>query len=50
MSKSKKKYLDMTDEELIAEIHRVEKINHCYQTHKYLERLHKEWGLRKRGR
>ena len=43
-----KAYLNMSDEELLNEIHRVENINHNYQTHKYLERLHKEWALRKR--
>ena len=52
-----KDYLDMTDEELIKEIHYVENIlktNNNYfakkQNSKYLKKLHYEWGLRKNGR
>lgn len=51
------KYLDMTDGELIQEIHRIEyllttnKKPLTYRQNKiYLQKLHNEWGRRKNGK
>lgn len=51
------KYLDMTDGELIQEIHRIEyllatnKKPLTYRQNKiYLEKLHAEWSKRKHGK
>lgn len=45
-----KPYKEMTDTELLIEIHRVEKLIPNHQNKVYLAKLHKERGLRKNGR
>ena len=57
MANSKKRYLDMTDDELLSEITKIQKIVKDSksiiakkQNRIYLVKLHSEWGRRKHER